>query len=374
MKLILIKNEFLNGVNLTSRFAQKSTNLPIVQNILLEATDNMLKMSATNLESAVTFWALAKVEQEGKIVVPSNILSNLAASLSGDKIELTTKNNVLNIKSQDGLAKILCQEAAEYPLIPVLKDILCSIEAQALALAISQTVDFTAPSQIRPELSGVFIKFLEQEIVAAASDSFRLAEKRIKAGPKDLKKETALILPKTAAKETANIFQVSQESLNVYLSENQIMFELTSQELSSPKLQIISQLIEGRYPDYHQIIPKEFKTWAIFNREALMNKLKMAGIFSGRSSEVKINLNPKAQAARLLAQSSEVGENEASIPIKMQGEELSISFNHRFLLDGLQKFKGPEVSLAFSSAEGPAIIKTPEDESYFYVIMPIKQK
>lgn len=374
MKLTLTKNEFLTGINLVSRLAQKSVNLPILQDILLETTDNILKISATNLEVGITFWALAKVEKEGRAAVPSNILSNFIASVSGNKIELRLEGDVLNIKSQDGSAKILGHKADEYPIIPVLKDILCKVDARSLAFAISQVVDFTSLSQMRPELSGVYLKFSPQEIVAAASDSFRLAEKTIKSSPQELKKEKVVLLPKTAAREAANIFQNNNEMIGVYLSENQIMFQLASQELSSPKVQIASQLIEGVYPDYKQIIPKEFKTQAVFNRETLINKLKAVGIFSGRGLEVKMELDPKAQAARLFASSSEVGENEVMMPVKIQGGAFSISFNHRFLSEGLNKFKGPDISFSFSSPEGPAILRSPEDDSYFYILMPLKQK
>jgi len=218
----------------------------------------------------------------------------------------------------------------------------------------------------------VYIRFTPQEVIAAASDSFRLAEKRIKDAPKELEKETSFILPKTAAREAVNVFQNSQGLVNVYLSENQVMFEIQSQELTSPKFQLTSQLIEGNYPEYQKIIPKEFKTSAIFNREALINKI--VSIFSGRSYEVKISLKAKTQTVRLFAQSSEVGENEVLIPAKIQGEDLDISFNHRFLTEGLNKFKNSAISFYFSSAEGPAVLKSLEDESYLYVIMPIKQR
>ncbi len=374
MKLTLIKNEFLTGINLASRLAQKSASLPIIQNILLEATDNILKIGATNLETGVIFWVLAKVEKEGKVLVPANILSNFISSISGDKIELMLKNNVLNIKSQDGLAKIIGQEASEYPIIPILKDVLCKIEAQSLAFAISQVVDFTSPSQMRPELSGVYLRFSPQELITAASDSFRLAEKRIKADFKELKKEIALILPKTTSREIANVFQNNLDLAKIYLSENQIMFEVMSQELGTPKIQITSQLIEGHYPDYQQIIPTEFKVSAIFERELLVSKLKIVSIFSGRSSEVRLDLDPRTQTTRLFAQSSEVGENEVLIPSRIKGDPLTISFNHRFLSEGLNKFKTPNIIFSFSSEEGPAVLKAPEDESYFYIVMPIKQK
>jgi len=204
-----------------------------------------------------------------------------------------------------------------------------------------------------------------------ATDSFRLAEKTIPL-EKKIKKEYAFILPQKPTREIINILGEKEGKLKLYFSPNQTLFEFPMKETSHPQIQITSRLIEGEYPNYQEIIPKKFKTRVILKKDEFLNQIKTASLFSGKINEVKFTITPSKKEVELFAQSPDIGENKSSLPAKIEGDPMQISFNHKFLIDGLLNIKSSEVIFALTEEEGPCVLKPVGDSSYIYVIMPIK--
>ncbi len=257
-----------------------------------------------------------------------------------------------------------------------MKDIFIEIDGRKLKEGLSSVADVSSPSQIRPEISGVYFSFQKDLIKLVATDSFRLAEKTIhlaKTGLKNLfNKEVNFILPQKTVKELINILPDEEKSIKIYLSESQVLFETLMDETDHPEINLISRQIEGEYPSYQEIIPKASKTKITLNKEEFAKQVKTAGLFGGRTNEVVLKIDPKEKEFEISSQDSDVGESESTMPAKIEGDSLKVSFNWKFLLDGLVNIKGSEISFEFQGTEGPAVIRPVGDASYLYVIMPIK--
>lgn len=376
MKLIILKENLNEGLNIVSRVAGKNLTLPILNNILISVEKNFINLAATDLELGIKYWSLIKTEKEGKITIPAKILSGFVNLLPEDKIYLELKNQVLDITCQDYQTKIKGLSSEEFPIIPKIEnndfiELNCPVFCEGL----SQVVDFASLSQTKPELSGIYFNFKKDNLYLTATDSFRLAEKNLLFENKN-SKEFSFILPQKSVREIINIFAEKEGKLKLYFSPNQVLFEYLMSETEHPQIQIISRLIEGDYPDYQGIIPKKYEAQVILPREKLLNHIKTASIFSGKTNEIKIKLNPQKAGIEILSQNPELGENNSFLQGQLQyaadKKETEISFNYRFLIDGLLNIKSPEVIFELNGEDGPAVLKSRTDPNYIYIVMPIR--
>jgi len=374
MKLLILQENLKKGLNIIERISSKSLTLPILNNVLISTEKSFLGLSATDLEIGIKWWTLTKIEEEGKITIPTRLFSDFVSLLPNKKVNLELKNNNLFIECEKYKTQIRGISAEEFPLIPeISKKELISINNLSLCHSINQVVDIALPSTTRPEISGVYFLFQKDLITIVATDSFRLGEKKIFLKNKTpLKKDYSLIIPQKTAKEIVSIFGEKQGETKIYFSPNQAMFEYPMSGTLHPEIQTISRLIEGEYPDYQEIIPKKSTTQLILERNEFLNHIKSASLFSGKINEVKIKANPKREEIEISSQSPDLGEHQSIISGKIKGEPVEISFNHRFLLDGLLNIKSAEVILELSGDSGPGILKPVGDDSYIYVVMPIK--
>lgn len=380
MKTTILTNKFKKGLSIIERISTKNINLPILSNVLIQTEKNFLDLISTDLEIALKYWILAKNEIEGKITIPAKLLYNFISSLEENNLTLETKNNVLFIKTKNSLSKIIGQDPNEFPILPKFeKENFIEIKNSIFLEGISQVVDFTSITQIRPEISGVYFNFQTNSLKLVATDSFRLAEKKLdfKTNQKQsISKEYSFILPQKATKELNNILSEKNFSpdkkVKIYFSKNQILFEILMEEIDHPQIHLISRLIEGDYPNYQEIIPREYKTKITILKNKLLNQIKLASWFSGKINEIKIGAYPKNQTIEICSQSPEIGENKAVLAAKIEGKESKVSFNHRFIMDGIMKIKTKEITFELNGEEGPAVMRGVGDPSYLYVVMPIK--
>jgi len=374
MKLQILQEKIKQGLNITERISSKSLTLPILNNTLISTEGNFLNLSATDLEIGIKWWSLVKVEKEGNIAIPSRLLLNFINLLPNKKINILIKDDVLNIECDNYKTKIKGFTSEEFPLIPkIKKEEYVSVRSLNFCKNLTQLVDIAVPSTTRPEISGVYFNFQENSITAAATDSFRLGEKKISLTNQSLiNKQQSLIVPQKTVKEIINIFGEKDQELRIYFSPNQIMFESLMQETDHEEVQVISRLIEGKYPNYQEIIPKKSTTQIILNKDSFINQIRTASLFSGKTNEVKLIINSKKKEVKILSQSSEIGEHQSLILGKIEGMDLEISFNYKFLLDGLSKIKSSEVVLELSGDSGPGVLRPVGDDTYLYVVMPIK--
>lgn len=372
MKIEILKDNLKNGLQIVEKIAGKNLSLPILDNVLMSTEDNYLSMSSTDLETAIKLWILVKIIKKGKTAVPAKFLSNFVSLLPNEKILIEEKGKGLYIECKNFKNQIQGFNAEEFPLIPEFKNAnKIKIDGKKLCQGISQVADICSPSQNRPEISGVYFLFSKNLVKIVATDSFRLAEKTITL-EKPIEKDFSLILPQKPAKEIINILSEKDGSAFMYFLPNQVMVELPFSDADHPQIQIISRLIEGEYPNYEEIIPKKFKTQVFLQRDEFLNQIKTASLFSGKISEVKITANTAKKEVEIFAQDSDIGESNSSIPCKIEGEDVSVSFNYKFLIDGLQNIKSSEIVFGISKEEGPCILKPVGDASYIYVVMPIK--
>jgi DNA polymerase-3 subunit beta len=348
MKIIILKENLNNGLNIVGRVAGRNLTLPILNNILISTEKNFLNLSSTDLELGIRYWILTKIEKEGRITVPAKILSNYINLLPEKKITLEEKNQTLFVNCENYKTKIKGLSAEDYPIIPKIEDEnFLELNTSLFCEGISQVVDFCALNQARPELSGIYFNFQKDRAQLTATDSFRLAEKTL-FFEKKIKREYSFILPQKTARELVNIFPERKGKLRLYFSASQVLFEYPMTETSHPQIQIISRLIEGDYPDYQGIIPQKYEAQISLSKNDFLNQIKAASIFSGKSNEVKIRVAPKMGGLEIFSQNPEFGENKSFLPGKINyssspAKEISVVFNYRFLVDGLLNIKSSKV-------------------------------
>jgi len=375
MELDIFKEKLNQGLNIIEHITRKSANLVILNNVLLETEKNFLKLSATNLETSIIWWILAKIKQEGKILIPASFLKSVIDFIKQEVIKLESEKGNLILKTENQEIQIQGINLDDFPLIPKINiEDFIKIKGEKLNQGLNQIVNIPSLTQIKPEISGIYFSFKKEEIKITATDGFRLAEKTINL-PQKIKKDFSFILPQTAAKELINILSIKPNDLKIYYTPNQILFEWLGEETSCPEIHFSSRLIEGEYPNYQEIIPKKYTTQIILNKEEFQTQIKKAGLFSGKISAIKLNIIPKKNQIRIFSQSPDIGRSEVYLPIKIKKEieqEIEISFNYKFLLDGLNNIKSSEIIFSLSENEGPTTIKPMGDESYIYILMPIK--
>jgi len=373
MKILILKENFLNGLNIINRATSKSITLPILNNILLSTEKNFLKLSATDLELVIKYWTLVKVEKEGGIAVPAKFILNLISFIPDQKINLEVKNNILYIEGKNYKSQIKGLNPEEFPIIPEVKsDKFLEINGQVLSEGLSQVIDTASPSQTRPEIAGIYFSLSKGLIEIVATDSFRLAEKKIVLSKFSLDQPFSLIVLQKTIREVINTFGEKAEKLKIYFSPNQIMFESKMTEINHPQIQIVSRLIEGEYPNYKEIIPKEFKSQLVLQKLDFLNQIKTASLFSGKINEIKLKIDPSQEIVEIFSQNPDLGQSKSQIKGKIKGEKAEISFNYRFLIGGLSNIKSKEVMLELNGEDGPGVLKPVGEEDFIYVVMPIK--
>lgn len=374
MEIEIFKEKLNQGLSIVEFLVKKNINLPILNNILLEVEKNFLKISATNLETSIVWNILGKVKKEGRVCLPVSLLRPLISFIKEEKIKLKAEKESLILEDNNQKNQIQGVNPEDFPVIPKIQtEDFIEIEGEKLSDGISRVVNIPSISQIRPEISGVYFALKGEKLYIVGTDSFRLAEK-IMDFPQKTKKEFSFIFPQPAAKELLSILSLKKGRVKVYFNLNQIAFEWMAEDVNFPEICFSSRLIEGEYPNYKEIIPKKFTAQIVLDKDDFTNQIKKAGLFSGKISEVKLTVLPEGKI-KIFSQSADIGENESFLPIKLKEKiekETEVSFNYKFLLDGLSSIKSSEVFLGLSEEEGPAALKPIGDESFVYILMPIK--
>ncbi|MBT4722407.1 DNA polymerase III subunit beta [Candidatus Falkowbacteria bacterium] len=375
MKLTCLQENLNAGLQITGHLVNKNINLPILNNVLMEVKNEKLKLSSTNLEIGITCSVRCKSETEGSFTVEGKLLSEYVNLLSNDQVDLELeKNDFLSIACKSSQTKIKGIDATDFPVIPQLeKNEPYKINIAEFKKAISQVVFSVAVSESRPEISGVFLSFNKVQkgkVVLVGTDSYRLAEK--KAAISDNEKENEVIVPLKTLQEVLRILNNIKdqanavETMEVHLSDNQILFCMDSVEL-------ISRLVDGNYPDYTQIIPSASKTTVIASTSELQKQIKRVALFS-KAGIFDINLvfDP-AKGLILKATNTQVGESTSELDVEFTGDSNDTVLNYRYLLEGLNNIDSDEVKISLVDGNVPCLIQPKENDDYLYIVMPIKQ-
>lgn len=373
MKLTILKEILKNGINVVERTSSKSFTLPILSNILISAEKNFLKLSATDLDLGINWWSLVKTEKEGGLAVPGKILSGFVNSLPEKPIHLEVNEQILKITCDNFQTTIKGFNADDFPIIPKVNDNeFVLVNSKTFCQGLNQIANFISSSNTRPEISGIYFVFQKKAITMVATDSFRLGEKKLLSSQNNLTKDISFILPQKSAREIINIFGGEEGDLKICISPNQVLFETQLKETAHPKVQLVSRLIEGDYPNYQEIIPKKFETKVILQKGDLINQIKSASIFSGKINEIKFKTDLKQKKINIFSQDADLGEYQSFLSAQIEGKDMELSFNHKFLLDGIVNAEGDEIIFEFSDSEGPAVLQSQKNNDYLYLVMPIK--
>lgn len=372
MKVEILKENLKIGLAICEKVIGKNISLPILDNVLIDAQDTFLSMISTDLEASIKLWVLTKIVKKGKVVVPAKFLSSFVGSLPNEKITLEADGQDLRVECNNIKTQVRGYNSEDFPIIPEFKDSeFLEVDNSTFFSGLSQIIDVASPSQTRPEIAGIYFNFSKNTITIAATDSFRLAEKKITlAGP--VKKDFSFILPQKPAREIMSILENKQGALKIFFSDNQVLFEFPMKEAKHPEAQITSRLIDGEYPNYQDIVPTKFKTNVVVKRDEFLSQIKTASLFSGKVNEVKISLNAEKKQLEIFSKNPDIGENKSSMPVKIEGDSIEVSFNYKYLTDGLMQIKSSEVIFDISKEEGPCILRPMGDASYMYMAMPIK--
>jgi DNA polymerase III subunit beta len=375
LKIFSLQENLKQGLALVGHISGKNINLPILNNVLIKAEEGKIKLITTNLEVGISSVIRGKIEGEGLFTVNSKIISDCINLLPNKKIGLEQSGNDLLVDCENYQAKVRGQSAEEFPLIPeVDRKNYFSAEAEEVKKAISQIIFATAMSETRLELSGVLFVFSGNNLIMAATDSYRLAEKKIKI-KSNSEEDKKIIVPAKTLQELLRILSVSlgdeveekTSEIKFYISENQILFTYGSTEL-------VSRLIEGQYPDYQQIIPNNSKTKISINQQELVRAVKMASLFSKTGiNDVNLDFPVGKNQVVISSVSGQTGENITNLEAKVSGDDNSIVVNYRYLLEGLNNIEKETVKIEIIDSNTPCVIRPEQDESYVYIIMPIKQ-
>jgi DNA polymerase-3 subunit beta len=366
MKITCTQENLNKGLSLVSHIANKNSNLPILNNVLFKAVKDGLTLITTDLEIGIKVFVRSKIEEEGEFTVDAKLLNNFISLLPKENINIELRENSLEIKTKNQETSMAGLEAEDFPLIPEIeKENEIKVSSQDLKRALSQVIFAASLDGSRIEINAVNFNFKKDELIMAATDSYRLAEKKIKISNS---KEANLIVPLKTLQELIRILnEEGEKELKIYFNENQILFALDGAEL-------ISRVIDGKYPDYQQIIPSDFVTTIKFKVAELVPAIKAVALFCKQGiNDIKLSFNSKTQEVVVATTSSSTGSSVAKIPAVIKGQDNDIIFNYRYLLDGLSNFSSAEVVLMVNNNTSPGLLQPTDQEAYIYLVMPIRQ-
>jgi DNA polymerase-3 subunit beta len=354
-----------NGISQAERVIGRNLTLPVLNSILLIASGKSLKLRATNLSLGIEIEIPAKVEKEGTIAISGVVLSNTFSNIfQNENIQLEDVEGNLLVKTKKNKIKLKGQPHEDFPTIPAVSGKNFKIESKKLIEGIKSVYYSSSPSDIKPEISSVYIYSNEDKLVFVSTDSFRLAEKKIKV--KDLEEIEGILIPFKNVAEILRIFGELEEDIKVCFNKNQISF-------SSSNVYLTSRVIDGVFPDYRQIIPKESTTEAIVLKQELLNALKLSNIFSDKFNQVNVSIKPKEKIFELSSSNNDIGENKTYLDAAITGENVELGFNYKYFLDCFQSLSTDSISIKLGGATRPIVISPATDNSFTYLIMPMNR-
>ncbi len=368
MKFSVTQSNLVKGLQIVNRIATTRSTLPVLGNILLTTDGGRLKLVSTDLELAIDTHIGAKVDVQGAITIPARTFSEFVTTNTDETIEISLKDTVLHAKSAHFTADIKGIDASEFPSVPPTESKNhITLIAPDLKEAITQTVFASANDETRPILGGVALFLKDGELTMAATDSYRLAEKKLKV-ENPSKIESTAIVPARTLLELNRLITEDIAQVTLTLDKHQVVAICGDTHLTS-------RLIDGAFPAYQSIIPKKLETTATMSRSEFIASLKMASLFS-RDSAYNVTFTVSEKEITLKALSAAIGTSTSTVVASVTGPEVTIAFNARFILDALQVMTGEAIQFQVSPpADGhwfPGIVTSTTDQNYQYIIMPLR--
>ncbi|MFO8101571.1 MAG: DNA polymerase III subunit beta [Dehalococcoidia bacterium] len=379
MRISCLQENLSKGLGVVGRAVAARTTLPITSHVLISTEESRLKLSATNLEIAISCWIGAQVEEDGAIAIPAGLLTDFVVSLPSSTINMSVPpdSQSLEITCASSEAHISGQKAEEFPPIPqITKGITAKIDAAALRTAINQVVFAAAVDDSRPVLTGIYAHFSGKNLTLVAADGFRLAVYEL-ALSSATKEELGVIIPARSLREVDRLIRDQEEPVEITVNtqKSQVLFKLKNKE---PKrdIEIVSQLIQGTFPDYNQLIPKEHNTSARINVPDFLRVIRSASVFARDGSGiVRLVITPPDKSSsgkiEVSARAEEIGNNEDNIEAIIEGEETKIAFNSKYLMDVFGVLEDDQVILEVATHSSPGVFKPAGEGNWTQVVMPM---
>ena len=366
MKIEIIKERLQPVLLRMERVAGRHLSLPLLSCFFLSAKKGNVFLRATSLELGVEYTLPARVEGEGAIAVPAATFSSFVANAgSARSISLEAHEGKLLVSSTAARARINTPPTDDFPTIPKAEGVHFLIKPDVFASGFKSVLYAGSVGSLKPELGSVFFASGNDELVFAATDSFRLAEKKLPV--KNLPTISSVLVPiKNAAELVRLLEDEGDEEVTVTVGKGQL-------SLGSSRMRIASRLLEGAFPDYRQIMPKEITAEAVALKEDVLTALKATTLFSDRFNQVRLVMDPKKKLFELSAKSGDLGESQAAIPAALSGSPIESNFNHRYLSDCLPAIPGDSISFGWSGEGRPLQITGVGDRSFTYIVMPMNR-
>jgi DNA polymerase III subunit beta len=373
MKVTVLQESLARGLSIVSRAVSPRSTLPVLSNVLIASDEGRIRLSATNLELGITCWIGAKIEEEGSTTVPARTFVDLVGTLPQEQVSLnlTAATQSLNVRCGASNTDIKCIDAQEFPPLPV-PDMEGAILLNVADFKemISQVVLAASADEARPVLMGVLVTVDKDTITMAAADGFRLSVRKGTLSQAVPQPVTAII-PARALGELARVASDGTDTISMVMPKGrgQVVFRMK-------EVEVVSQLIDGTFPDYQQIIPRSYKSRTILSTPALLKACKQAEIFAREGSNVaRLDIKSAGDlepgAVEISAQSEETGSNETIVAATIDGVGLLIAFNVKYLREVLEVIKAPNVALETSASNAPGVIRPVGDDNFLHVIMPM---
>lgn len=363
MKLQVTQENPAKALNNVARVAMASKNsLPILNNVLLKTVDNRLSLSATNLEIAITEKIGSKVQSDGSITVPARLMQEYITSLPSGVLDLELEDHKLHISTDQYRSTINGVIADEFPVVPEISDgVEWSIPAKECKKGLQQVVFAASNDETRPVLTGVLLKTQDNSLFAAATDSYRLAEKKLITTSQDI----SLLVPASALQELLRILPDSVDNVHVQADSQQVLFKAGDVEL-------VTRLIDATYPDYRKLIPTSFATQATVSRDEFIAITKVSSLFARESAgSITIKVDEETKQISITSIASQLGENTSSAAATVNGSG-DVTLNSRYLLDALNALGTKDVTFSFNGKLEPCVLTSNESPDHTYLVMPLK--
>ncbi len=380
MKFICTQENLNKALNVVGKIINKNSTLPILNNVLLKTEKGRLKLSSTNLEIGINCLIGGKVESEGEITVPTKLFHNFVSNLPAGNVEIKLREDVLSVKCNGYKTNIKGLDAKEYPLTPKINvKPIFKINSFVFKKALSQVIPAISNSESRVEITGVFMDLsgLNKNVITlVATDSYRLAESFINIDKNSVNKDykdilgntVSIIIPKDTIQELVRNLDDQEDDVEIIISENQILFNFGNAN-------IISRLIEGKYPDYKQIIPNDFKTVIQIDKNEIIKAIKVTSLFSNISNNsIELKLMAGSKNLEINSETNDLGSNNTKIAVEIEGnnKDINMAYNYKFLIDGLNSISGDKVILKINDDNSPMVLTSDVDKDYTYIIMPTR--
>lgn len=362
MKLQVTRENLNRALNSVARIANSRGTLPILANVLIKTSSNRLSIAATNLDIAITHYIGAKVSEEGSITVPARLMQDFIGTLPEGVINLELKDTKLHVTTDQYNSVVNGILADDFPAMPAIsggKD--WTINGLAFKKALQQVVFAASNDETRPVLTAVLLQTSDGKLHMAATDSYRLAEKQLGSNKQDVQ----LLVPALAMHDLLRLLGDDDDELSITHDDQQALFKIGDIEL-------VTRLIDGKYPDYRKLIPEKFTSQATLKKTDLVNVTKVSSLFARESAgSVTIELSKTKKQISIRSVASQLGENTATAEAKITGDG-SITLNSRYLLDALSVMSGDEVTFGFNGKLEPTQLQGSSSSDYKHIIMPLK--